>query len=221
MLNFVYLRSSSLNFFNFWLDSCIANKGEKFDLEMACWTHLEGFQVVSSHFWSLLCTGLTGVSAEPVQILGTGLTGGDDRSDRCMLKLLQQPCFQLVCMHRPGGGALVQGELGCVQGELFVVFELWFRGSRSLLELGFCLGCVEPLPLPKGSEACLLQVILLFAFVRLSIACWSSFLFVSFLFLFSLVTIVWVLSMHSTRGRWRTMCGSRTGGWSLPCVMND
>jgi hypothetical protein len=22
-------------------------------------------------------------------------------------------------------------------------------------------------------------------------------------------------------GRMRTMCGSRTGGWSLPCVMSD
>jgi hypothetical protein len=35
----------------------------------------------------------------------------------------------------------------------------------------------------------LLQVILLFAFVWLSIACWSFFLFVSFPFIFSLVTI--------------------------------
>jgi hypothetical protein len=87
-----------------------------------------------------------------------------------------------------------------VQGELFVVFKLWFGGSRSLLELGFCLGCVESLPLAKGFETCLLQVILLFAFICLSIACWSSFLFVSFLFLFSLVTFVWVLSMHSSRG---------------------
>jgi hypothetical protein len=32
---------------------------------------------------------------------------------------------------------------------------------------------------------------------------------------------VWVLSMQSSRGRLRTMCGSRTGGWSLPCVMSD
>jgi hypothetical protein len=46
-------------------------------------------------------------------------------------------------------------------------------------------------------------------------------LFVSFLFLFSLVTIVWVLSMHSSTGRLRTMCGLRTSGWSLPCVMSD
>jgi hypothetical protein len=29
---------------------------------------------------------------------------------------------------RPGGVALVQGELACVKGELFVVFELWFDG---------------------------------------------------------------------------------------------
>jgi hypothetical protein len=42
MLNFVYLRSSRLKVLHFWLDSCIANKGEKFELEMACWMHLEG-----------------------------------------------------------------------------------------------------------------------------------------------------------------------------------
>jgi hypothetical protein len=27
--------------------------------------------------------------------------------------------------------------------------------------------------------------------------------------------------MHSSRGRLRTMCGSRTSGWSLPCVFSD
>jgi hypothetical protein len=61
MLNFVYLRSSRLKDLHFWLDSCIANKGGgEFELEMAYWRHLEGFQVVSSHFWTLVCTGLTG-----------------------------------------------------------------------------------------------------------------------------------------------------------------
>jgi hypothetical protein len=45
---------------HFWLDSCIVNKGEKFELEMACWMLLEGFQVVWSHFWALLCTDLIG-----------------------------------------------------------------------------------------------------------------------------------------------------------------
>jgi hypothetical protein len=58
-----------------------------------------------------------------------------------------------------------------VQGELFVLFELWFGGLCSLLEHGCCLECVEPLSLPKGSETCLLQVILLFVFLWLSIAC--------------------------------------------------
>jgi hypothetical protein len=69
-----------------------------------------------------------------------------------------------------------QGELAYVQGELLcALVVLCF-----LLEHGFYLGCVDPLPLPKGSETCLHQVILLFAFVWLSIACWSFFLFVSF-----------------------------------------
>jgi hypothetical protein len=32
MLNFVYLRITRLHFLNFWLDSCIVNMGEKFEL---------------------------------------------------------------------------------------------------------------------------------------------------------------------------------------------
>jgi hypothetical protein len=49
-----------------------------------------------------------------------------------------------------------------------------------------------------------------------------EFLFVRF-FSFSFLSCyyVWVLSMHSSRGRLMTMRGSRTGGWSLPYVMND
>jgi hypothetical protein len=50
MLNFVYLRSSRLHFLHFWLDSCIANKGEMFELDLACCMHLEGFHVVSDYF---------------------------------------------------------------------------------------------------------------------------------------------------------------------------
>jgi hypothetical protein len=47
-------------------------------------------------------------------------------------------------------------------------------------------------------------------------------LFVSFLFFpFLLDYQMCVLSIHSSRGRLRTMCGLRTGGWSLPCVMSD
>jgi hypothetical protein len=58
----------------------------------------------------------------------------------------------------------------------------------------FCLGCVKSLPLPKGFETCLLQVILLFAFLLFSIACWSFVLFVSFLFLFFQVALPCVMS---------------------------
>jgi hypothetical protein len=73
-------------------------------------------------------------------------------------ELKQLLCFALwfACI-RLGGVA-------SVQGELFVVFKLWIGGLCSLLEHSFCLGCVELLPLLKGSETCLIQVILLFSF---------------------------------------------------------
>jgi hypothetical protein len=60
-----------------------------------------------------------------------------------------------------------------------------FCSLCSLLQHGFCLGCVEPLPLPKGSETCHLQVISFFAFLgfRLLVGVCLS---VSFLFSFSL-----------------------------------
>jgi hypothetical protein len=80
------------------------------------------------------------VSADPVHILGTGLTGGDDRSDLCELKLLQLPCFQVVCMHSSRGSCIGSGGVASVQGELFVVFELLFGGLRSVCAL--CLSFV-------------------------------------------------------------------------------
>jgi hypothetical protein len=74
-----------LKFFAFCLDSCIVNKGEKFELVLGFWMHLEGFQVVLSHFWALLHTCLTGQSAGTMHMLSTGLTVGGDRSDRSNL----------------------------------------------------------------------------------------------------------------------------------------
>jgi hypothetical protein len=127
----------------------------------------------------------------------------------CIAALVQGEC------------ALAQGEFAYVQGELFGVFELWFGGLRSLLEHGFVSDVSSRCPCLRGPRLVLLQVILLFVFLWLSITCWSfSFSnFFSFLFLFGYKSCV--LSMHSSRGRLRTMCGSRTGGWSLPCVMSD
>jgi hypothetical protein len=86
--------------------------------------------VVTSHFWALVCTGLTCQSVGPVHMLGTGLTGGGDRSDRSELSWCSCSVFfkWFACI-RPGGVALVQGELACVQGELFVVVRAlvwWF-----------------------------------------------------------------------------------------------
>jgi hypothetical protein len=45
---------------------------------------------------------------------------------------------------------LVQGEHACVQGELFVVFELWFGGLRSLLEHSFVSDMSSRCPCLRG-----------------------------------------------------------------------
>jgi hypothetical protein len=56
-----------------------------------------------------MVTGLTGHCAGHVHMLGTGLTGGGDRSDRCELKLLQLSRFQVVCMHSSRGSCIGSG----------------------------------------------------------------------------------------------------------------
>jgi hypothetical protein len=115
----------------FGLIHALSTRGEKFDLEMACWMLLEGFQVVSSHCWALLHTGMTGRGHRSDRSecwsyaqLSTSPTSGGDRSDWSELSWCSCSVFfkWLACI-RPGGVALVQGELACVQGELFLVFE--------------------------------------------------------------------------------------------------
>jgi hypothetical protein len=96
--------------------------------------------------------------------------------------------------------------------------SLWFS-SFGLVVCTLFLSIVlsrmcRAVALLKGSETCLLQVIFLFTFVLLSIACWSFF-FRFFSFYFLSCYYMCVLSLHSSRGSFRTMCGSRTGGWSL------
>jgi hypothetical protein len=138
-------------------------------------------------------------------------------------ELSQLPCFKwcLACI-RLGGVALVQGELACVQGELLVVFELWFGGLRSFLEHSFVSDVSSRCPCLRGPRrvffkwSCSLP---LCGFRSLVAVSFYSFLF--FPFSFPFCYFMWVLSMHSSRGRLRTMCGSRTGGWSLPGVMSD
>jgi hypothetical protein len=64
---------------------------------------------------------------------------------------MQLLCFMkwLACI-RPGGVALVQGELACVQGELVVVFEFWFGGLCSLLEHSFVVNVSSRCPCLRG-----------------------------------------------------------------------
>jgi hypothetical protein len=83
---------------------------------------------------------------------------------------------EVVCIHSSRGVALVQGELACVQGELFVVFELCIISSCSLIEHCF---------VSDVSKTCLLQVILFFAFLLVFNCLLEFLLVVSFLFFFS------------------------------------
>jgi hypothetical protein len=53
--------------------------------------------------------------------------------------------------------ALAQGELAYVQGELFVVFELWFGGLRSLFEHGFVSDVSSHCPYLRGPRLVFLK----------------------------------------------------------------
>jgi hypothetical protein len=154
--------------------------------------HLEGLQVVSSHLWALLCTGLTGWGHLSNRSECWSYSQVEHRSDRwcrpislVRVELLQLLCFMkwftCICLE---GVVLVQGELACVQVELFVVLSYGLLVCALCLSMS-CLGCVEPLPLPKRSKNCLLQVILLFAFSLVFDLLLEVLLVVYFLFLFS------------------------------------
>jgi hypothetical protein len=124
MLNFVYLRSSRLQFLHFGLDSCIVNKGEKSELVLGYWMHLERFQVVSSHFWALCVTGLTGHGHRSDWSKGWFCSHVENRSDRWLrpvwpvrAELMQLLCFhQVICIYSSRGSCIGSRELACVQG---------------------------------------------------------------------------------------------------------
>jgi hypothetical protein len=109
-------------------------------------------------------------------------------------ELLQLPYFKwcLACI-RPGGVALVQGELACVQGELFVVFEFWIGGLRSLLEHSFVSDVSSRCPYLRGPRlvffkwSCSLPLFRFWSLVGVS---FYSFLFFSFSLLLLYVGVV-------------------------------
>jgi hypothetical protein len=96
---------------------------------------------------------------------GIGLTSEVHRSDQCSSQVLGDlvhrsdrseqrwsscSVCEVVCIHSSRGVALVQGELACVQGEIFVVFEFWFGGLRSLLEHSFVSDVSSCCPCLRG-----------------------------------------------------------------------
>jgi hypothetical protein len=165
--------------------------------EKCLWMHLKSFRVVSSLYWALAVPRWLPVW--PLEVIG--LTSACvrtcayvvRRSDQCSgpvwlvkTKLVQLLCFvkRFACIH-PGGVALVQGSLYVCRGSSLFISSFGLMVLCSLFELGFCLGCVESLPLPKGIETCLIQVILFFSF-SLAFDCLLEFLLVGFFFSFSL-----------------------------------
>jgi hypothetical protein len=142
MLNFDYLRRSRFKVLHFWLDSCISKKGEKFELEIACWMHLEGFQVVSSLFWALLCTGLTSQGHRSDRSVCWPCSYVGHRSDRWrwpvraeLMQLLW--FFQVVCMHSSRGSCIGSGGACMCAG-----WALCGLSSFGLVVCALCLSIV-------------------------------------------------------------------------------
>jgi hypothetical protein len=143
--------------------------------------------------WPVLVTGLTGFG-------GTSLTGFGNCPDRFV----------------PSVGTCSGGVCICSRGAL-----VCFSGLCSFLGLRFVSDVSSHCPCLRGPRlvffmwSCSLPFLGFRSIVRVS--------FYSLLFFFPFLSDyeMCVLSMHSSRGRLRTMCGSRTGGWSLPGVMSD
>jgi hypothetical protein len=181
-----------LQLFAFCLDSCIVNKGEKFVHDLGTWELLEGVQSGSAIFGEVFAGRSHGRSnlLEGSHMTRGGLTGLCRRFNRpmqCELGLLFVMHFHVTLLH-----ALVLGEFAYVQGEL--LFEFLARGLVCFWWfLLFASACFvsdvsSRCPCLRGPRLVLLQVILLFAFLWLSITC-CNFSFSSFFSsLFSLVT---------------------------------
>jgi hypothetical protein len=101
-------------------------------------------------------------------------------------------------------------------------FRALIGGLRSLLELCFISDVSSRCPCLRGPRLVFFKWSCSLPFFGFRSLVGVSFLFISFLFFsFLLCYYLWVLSMHSSRGRLRTMNDSRTSGWSLPGVMSD
>jgi hypothetical protein len=178
MLNFVYLRSSRLQFFAFlaWFMHC--QQGGKFEHVLACCRYLEGFQVVSSYFWARAVSRWS--SAWPVS--STGLTRVVPRSDRwggpvwLVKARLKQLLFFARCFAciRPGELHWFWGSLHVCRGALcgFRALDWWFvlfAWACFVSDVSSRCPCLRGPRLSFFKWSCSLP------FLWLSIACWSFF----------------------------------------------
>jgi hypothetical protein len=116
--------------------------------EKCFWMHLEGFRVVSRHFWALAipkwssaCGGghrSDRCESRPMQMLCISLTGAMDRFDQ------SEPSWYNYSILWRGLHAFVQGELHWFRGSSLWFSSFGFVVFFSLLVLGFFLCCVEP-----------------------------------------------------------------------------
>jgi hypothetical protein len=124
-------------FFIFGLIHALSTRGEKFELVLCYWMHLEGFQVVSNHFWALCVTGLTDRGHRSDRSEGWPCSHVAHWSDRwwwpvwpVRAELMQLLCsHQVVCKHSSMGSCIGSGgACMCAGGALcgFRAFVWWF-----------------------------------------------------------------------------------------------
>jgi hypothetical protein len=205
-MNFVYLRSSRLHVFKFKPWFMHWQQGGERKVEKSCIASLKPIPIVKGelvHFFCIFCFW-------SVLLKKTSWTGFGNLCDR----------FWLLSCTSPGECALVKGELHMCRGSSFVSSALVALVVCSMLELVLDSVVSSRCPCLRGPSlssfkwSCSLPLFGFRSLVRVSSV-------VSFLFPFLFDYQMCVLSIHSSRGRLRTMCGSRTGGWSLPGVMSD
>jgi hypothetical protein len=214
MLNFVYLRSSRLHFLHFGLIHALSTMAEVW----ACFGLLNAFRRFLGFFKPFLGSGVHRSDRSECWTCSHVA----HRSDRwcrpvwpVRAELMQLLYFlQVVCMH------WFRGSLHVFRGSSLWFFELWFGGLRSLLEHSFVSDVSSRCPCLRGPRLVFFKWSFSLPFFGFrSLVGVSLYLFLSSSFLSGYYMCG--LSMYSSRGKLRTMCGSRIDGWSLPCVMSD
>jgi hypothetical protein len=117
------------------------------------------FQVVSSHFWALVCTGLNNRGHRSDQSECWFYAHVGHRSDRwwwqfwlVRAELLQLLCFlQVVCMHSSRGSCIGSGGASmCAEGALWGFFEFWFGDFALCLSFVFVSDVSSRFPCLRG-----------------------------------------------------------------------